>query len=69
MGDWRATIVGPNEVLVIVVPAEWQPRKLRELNDALAVQGHELGIQVVAVPGTGMAVAQMPPDPFSESPV
>jgi hypothetical protein len=61
----HAVIVGPDEVLVVQVPPVWTPREVRELNDALAAYGWELGMRVLAVPGTGMAAVTVPADPFA----
>jgi hypothetical protein len=64
----RALVVGPGELLVVQVPPDWPPMKLRDLQDALRVYAEcELGIPVMVVPGTAVTVARMPDDPFSES--
>jgi hypothetical protein len=65
----HALIVAPGELLVVMVPPDWPPRDVRELNDALSAWCDDLvtgsGIKVLVVPGTAVTVAQMPADPFA----
>jgi hypothetical protein len=67
----RAVIVHPGEVLIVQVPPDWPVQDIRDLNDALLAYttdpDYRLDIKVLVVPGTGLAVAQPPADPFTES--
>jgi hypothetical protein len=66
----HAVVMGPDEVLVVMVPPDWSPRDVRELGDGLRAcsQDPELGngMKILVIPGTALAVAQEPADPFPD---
>jgi hypothetical protein len=66
----HALVIAPGESLIVMVPPDWQPRDVRELNDALSAicadPVYGTGFRVLAVPGTAITVAPEPPDPFPD---
>jgi len=66
----HAVVVGPDEVLVVMVPPDWSPQDVRDLGDGLRAccQDPELGngMKILVIPGTALAVQQVPEDPFPD---
>jgi hypothetical protein len=54
----HSLVLGPGEVLVVMVPPSWSPSWCRELSDALNAVMYEHGVPVIVTPGTAVAVGR-----------
>jgi hypothetical protein len=55
----HSLVLEPGEVLVVMVPPDWPPQHVRDLQDALTAYAEDIiGIRVLVVPGTAMAVGR-----------
>lgn len=56
----HALVIGPGEVLVVMLGDRFTPLQCREISDALTAVSYDLGFRVLVTPGSAVTVAPVP---------